>query len=483
MYRVDMYYTIKTLSERGFSKRKIAKELGIHRNTVTRILEQASAGKMEPEPIARSKLLDQYKEHIEGLIERGKTAVLIYEDLINKRSVKVAYPTVVKYVRDLKRGEVFVPIICDPGQEAQVDFGYLGRFWKDGKMVRTWVFSMVLSHSRYSCSIIVLDQSVKTFIWCHILAFEFFGGVPAIIKLDNLKAGVITPSFFEPVIQHQYAAFLEHYGCSPVTARIGRGQDKGKVESGIKYVKNNFLKRIDHHDYYRLQPDLDIWTGEVCNQRIHGTTRKVPANVFESIEKKALLPLPAERFTILNVEKRKANAYAHVTYQYNYYSVPYQYARQELVIQCSGQLVKIFKNNNQIAIHPLHDGQGAYVIKEEHKPPYKQKRSREYYEERIADIGSNAILFMQELEKVKPRHWHEMLRGILNLEKQYEKEAIDMSCARALSYGAVSYREVKNILEQQLYLQDPEGGSVSKELTILGGYGHDLSTYDKLSNE
>ncbi len=480
MYRVDMYYTIKTLSERGYSKRKISKELGIHRNTVTRILEKASAGKMAPEPIARSKLLDQYKEHIDQLIERGKTAVLIHEDLTRRYSVKVSYPTVVKHVRDLKRGEVYVPVISDPGQEAQVDFGYLGRFNREGKMVKVWVFSMVLSHSRYSFSVIVLDQSVKTFIWCHILAFEFFAGVPAIIILDNLKAGVITPSFFEPVIQHQYAAFLEHYGSSPVTARIGRGQDKGKVESGIKYVKNNFLKRIDHRDYNRLQPDLENWLINICNKRLHGTTRKVPARVFESIEKKALLPLPAERFTIMNIEKRKASTYAHIAYRYNYYSVPHQYATQELVIQCSGNVVKIFKNNDQIAIHALHDGQGVYVTKEEHKPPYKQKKSREYYQKRVTAIGSNAILFMQELERVKPRHWHEMLRGILNLEKQYDKAAIDLSCARALTYGAVSYREVKNILEHRLYQQLPEGGSISQELIKLGGYGHDLSTYDKL---
>ena len=480
MYSVDMYYTIKTLSERGYSKRKISKELGIHRDTVTKILEQASIGKMEPEPLARSKLLDQYKEHIEQLIERGKSAVLIHEDLTRKYSVPVAYPTVVKYVRELKRGEVYVPIITDPGQEAQVDFGYLGRFNMDGKMVKVWVFSMVLSHSRYSFSVIVTDQSVKTFIWCHILAFEFFSGVPAVILLDNLKAGVISPSFFEPVIQHQYAAFLEHYESAPITARIGRGQDKGKVESGIKYVKNNFLKRIDHRDYYLLQPDLDRWTVDICNQRIHGTTRKVPARIFESVEKKTLLPLPAERFMILSIEKRKANAYSHITYQYNYYSVPHQYAGQELVIQCSGSVVKIYKDNDQVAIHALHDGQGAYIIKEEHKPPYKQKKSREYYEERIMAIGSNAILFMQELEKVKPRHWHEMLRGILNLEKQYDKQAIDLSCARALSYGAVSYREVKNILEQKLYQTDLEGGSASSEFITLGGYGHDLSTYDKL---
>ena len=119
-------------------------------------------------------------------------------------------------------------------------------------MVKVWVFSMVLSHSHHSYSEVVLDQSVSTFIRCHIHAFEFFGGVPATVKIDNLKAGVITPSFFEPVIQHQYATFLEHYGSSPITVRIGCDQDKGKIESSIKYIKNNFLKRIDHRDYYRL---------------------------------------------------------------------------------------------------------------------------------------------------------------------------------------------------------------------------------------
>lgn len=109
-------------------------------------------------------------------------------------------------------------------------------------------------------------------------------------------------------------------------------------------------------------------------------------------------------------------------------------------------MVKIFKDNTQVALHGLIDGQGIYVSKEEHKPPYKQKKSREYYVARIDTIGPNAMLFMKELEKIKPRHWHEILRGILSLEKQYDKVAIDLSCGRALSYGAINYREVKRIL-------------------------------------
>lgn len=476
MYRLDMYYTVKTLNKKGYSKRKISKELGIHRNTVSKILSEVSSGDDYPKPFSRSRLLDNYKDQIETWISQDKTAVLIHEYLLTKYSVNVAYTTVVKYVRSLKHEEVYIPLLCDPGEEAQVDFGYLGIFLKEGRSVKVWVFSMILSHSRYSWSEVVLDQSVSTFIRCHIHAFEYFQGVPATVKIDNLKAGVITPSFYEPIIQHQYACFLEHYGSTPVTARIRRGQDKGKIESGVKYIKNNFLKRIDNKDYKMLQPALEVWTSKICNRRLHGTTRKIPADVFENAEKKTLLPLPRERFEIFTTEKRKVNAYGHISYQYNYYSVPYQHTGEELTIQSNSSILKILKEQDLVAVHTICDKQGHFVTKEEHKPPYKQKKSREHYQTRIDAIGPNAVIFMEELEKLRPRHWHEIIRGILSLEKQYNRIHIDLSCGRALTYGALSYREVKSILEKKLYQQEVQ----ECLMPVLGGYGHDLSTYDKI---
>jgi len=477
MYRVDMYYTVKTLHEKGFSKRKIARELGIHRDTVTAILEKVSVGKMDAEPVKKASLLDPYKPTILEWMEQGKSCVLIHEKLLQNFELQVAYPTVVKYVRHLHHGEVYIPLLSDPGEEAQVDFGYLGLFLKDGKKVKVWCFSMVLSHSRYSYHEVVLDQSVSTFIFCHIHAFEYFAGVPHIVKLDNLKAGVLSPDFYEPFIQHQYAEFLSHYGSTPVTARIRRGQDKGKVESGVKYVKNNFLKRIDHRDFKRLPGDLHRWTDDVCNPRLHGTTRKVPARVFESVEKKALLALPDHRYEFYQIEKRKANAYAHVSFKYNYYSVPYQLAGYALIVKSNGSILKIFSGNQKVAVHEICSGEGQYITLEEHKPPYKQNKSREHYLSRMETIGSYAVDFMESLEKIKPRHWHEMVRGIIHLEKYYSTELIDMSCKRALAYGALSYQEVKTILEKKLYDQPQESSLQAK----LGGYAHDLSIYDSIN--
>jgi transposase len=472
-----MYYTVKTLWAKGYSKRKISRELNIHRDTVTHILSQVEEGNLEPTPIVKPSRLDPFKETIEAWIEQGKSSVLIHEKLRDEHELEIAYPTVVKYVRKLRQSEVYIPLLSQPGEEAQVDFGYLGLFEKEGRKVKAWCFSMVLSHSRYSYHEVVLDQSVSTFIGCHIHAFEYFSGVPQVVKLDNLKAGVITPDFYEPVIQHQYGEFLMHYGSSPITARIKRGQDKGKVESGVKYVKNNYLKRIDHRDYYRLEKDIVKWTDTVCNQRLHGTTRKVPARVFESAERKSLINLPAERYEFYQIEKRKVNAYGHVSFRYNYYSVPYQYAGRELVVKSNGSLLKIYSGNEKLAVHAICFGQVQYITTEEHKPPYKQTKSREYYLGRMEAIGRFAVDFMEALEKIKPRHWHEMVRGIIHLQKYYEPGQINLSCDRALAYGALSYLEVKNILEKNLYEQPQETAG----LDHMGGYGHELSLYDSIN--
>lgn len=478
MYRVEMYYTVKTLLDRGQSQRSISKLLGIHRKTVKKIQSDIEKGKLSPMPIEREKLLAPYENQIKDWIERGKSCVLIHEYLTRDKGVKVAYPTVVKFVKPFKKDEVYVPVHTEPGEEAQVDFGYLGRFLKKGKLVKAWVFCMVLGHSRYSYHEIVGDQTVGTFIRCHIHGFEYFGGVPATVKLDNLKAGVITPSFYEPVIQHQYAAFLKHYNSSPVTARIRRGQDKGKVEQGVKYVKNNFLKRVDHKDYDQLCRDLARWNDQVCNKRIHGTTRKVPEQVFVNQEKKRLSRLPQERYEVFSVESRRANGYAHVSFLYNFYSVPHTLAGEQLTLQYNNTLLRIFHGQELAATHTIYQGKGNYITKEEHKPPHKRKKSREYYYARVEDIGRYAVDFVEELEKIKPRHWHEMTNGILHLCRYHQKEHVNLSCKRALAYGAISYQEVKAILEKGLF-QEPEEDT---RLDNLGGYGHPLSRYDNLIN-
>lgn len=476
MYKVDMFYTIKTLLTQGKSLREIARHLGISRDVVTRIRDHLAGGRQTPPEYHRDKLLDEHEPLVRQLWEKGLTAELIHQRLVEAHQVSVSYPTVARFVSGYKQTEVFVPVHSTVGEEGQVDFGYLGRFEKEGQLIKVWVFSFVLSHSRYSYHRLVLDQSVATFIACHIGAFEFFGGVPKTVKIDNLKAGVLASSFYEPLIQQQYSDFLAYYGAAPITARVRRPQDKGKVEAGIKYVKNNFLKGVEHQDYLRLEKELRHWNIQVCNERVHGTTQRIPRQVFEETERMALSPLPAIRYQLSLYLERKVNAYGHIAYGRNFYSVPYQYTGQVLTLKVSDSLLTVYQQHQQVALHPLSAGKGEFITQESHKPPYKQSKSKAHYQQKAEQIGPDALTFLLALQEHQPHHWREMISGVCALSKSFEKALINQACQRALAYGAYSYRAVKNICQKGLLDQEPTDALP----TGLGGYAPDLSRYDQL---
>ncbi len=479
MYRVDMYYTIKTLFEKGHSRRKISRQLGIHRRTVTSMISQIQQGVINPEPVKRGQILQPFDAQIRQKVEAGLSARLIHDWLVDELHCTVSYPSVARYVRKFERPESFVPQYSEPGDEAQVDFGYLGRFAKNGKKVKVWCFAMTLSHSRMGFYRLVTDQRVESFIACHIHAFEFFTGVPRTVVLDNLKAGVVKASFYEPVFQTYYANMLEHYGSSPITARPRRPQDKGKVESAIKYVKGNFLPTRRGLDYDELARQLDRWILQVANPRVHGTTRKIPLEIWQHTERAALGRLPLQRFELWDIEHRKVSRFGHVAYGYNYYSVPSPYTDQMVYVHCNRHVVKIYCGPDCIATHPRCLDQGKYITQRSHHPS-KGQRTKQDYEQAFTQLGPHAYAFLEALQVRKPRHWHEIGSGILSLRAHWSDSVIDLACRRALFYHAVSYRLVKQIVEQRLW-ELPLDTEAPVLESSHQGHGHWLGVYDQLT--
>jgi len=476
MYHIDMIYTIKTLINKGLSQRAIASQLGISRKTVSKYYLKIQSGVVEEPKMNKAKTLDQYKEIIVDWFEKGLTARLIFDRLKSAYSLEVSYPSVSRFVKELKKSEVFVPVICQPAEEAQVDYGYMGRFLKDGKEIKVWCFVITLSFSRLQYVEMVTNQSIPSFLKSHQNAFEFFGGVPKTVKIDNLKSGVIHSCFYEPKIQIQYAEFLDHYGSLPITARVRRPQDKGKVEAGVKFVENNFLKNLEHKDFYRLQIDIKNWT-EKANQRIHGTTKKIPLQQYNNIEKQYLISLPKDRYELYQISQRKANNYAHIAFENNYYSVPSNYAGKELIIKYTENTLKIFDNQTQIALHAIHKGQGNYITEEHHKPIEKQYKNKEYYLEKVAHLGENALKFSEMVIKQKPYEYQRIINGVCQLAKLHGHPAVDHACERSLAFGAITYSSIKNICEKNIHTHPRE------ELTVknAGGFYQDLSIYDNLN--
>jgi hypothetical protein len=477
MYGLDMWYTVKTLLERGKSLRGISRELEISRKTVTKIRDEITKGDIKPPEINKGGILDNYFDFIFELCEKQLTSVLIHRKLEEEKGLKVSYPTVLRFVNSIKQSEVYVPVEVPPGEEAQVDFGYLGEFYKDGKKVKLWVFSMQLSFSRYAYYEITTNQTTATFIRSHINAFEFFGGVPKTVKVDNLKAAVLEANFYEPVFQQQYSEFLSHYHSAPITARVRRGQDKGKVESGIKYVKNNYLKGLGHRDYYKAIIELKAWNINICNNRVHGTTRKVPLVVFQNKEKKELIELPQTRYEIFIIENRKVKPNAHFSFQLNYYSVPHTYANKEVIVKSNENILRVYDGFQQIALHTVEKKQtGIYITIEDHKPPEKQRKHENYYYKKAMETGTYAVEFLEALKLYKPYAWQRMITGVTRLSIQYDKQTVNMACKRALKYKAISYQSIKNICQKGLH----EAPTEILTIQSSNGFNHDLSIYDNL---
>jgi len=450
-----MYTTIKTLWDKGHNKSEIARMLKHDWKTVAKVIKKVEAGEEVPVKKPHPKILNSYHELILELMSKGLKGLKIH-DRLQEKGIQVAYSTVKDYVSQIKKREdIFVRIHTEPGEEAQVDFGYAGYIrGSNGKRQKTWVFNMRLSYSRLDYFERVDNQRVETFIQCHINAFRYFGGVPQYVKIDNLKAAILEANFYEPVYQRLYKNFSEHYRFSPQPCRVRHPNDKGKVESGIKYVKNNFFLGRQFKNSDDVDKQLRNWQEKVCNSRIHGTTRKIPREVFETHEKEYLKSLPLDEFRMPKVGSRIVYHDCHVFINYSYYSVPFEYVGKEIDIEVGQNLVRLYYQNKQIAIHSKATEKGEFKTDYNHYPKYKMYSATEYqekYQIKMSSLGKYAEqLFFLILER-QPRDWGRTVQGILSLSKYYPADVVNMSCKRALAYNVHQYQVIKNICKNGSY--------------------------------
>jgi hypothetical protein len=278
--------------------------------------------------------------------------------------------------------------------------------------------------------------------------------VPEYVKIDNLKAAILKANFYEPIYQKLYKDFAQHYGFRPHPCRVREPNDKGKVESGIKYVKRNFFLGRKFKDGDDVERKLRNWMDNTSNQRIHGTTRKIPQEVFEVEERGKLKELPEEEFTMLSVGVRKAYHDCHIFVDYNYYSVPFEYIGKEVEIEMGKDLLRVYHQGKQIAVHTLLKGKGGFSTNEAHYPKYKRYSDTEYqekYQVKMARIGEYAEQLFFVVIKHQPRDWSRTVKGIVSLKKNYPEKVINLACRRALAYDVYQYSIIKNICHNGSY--------------------------------
>jgi transposase len=472
--------TIQTLHKQGVKKSQIARQLGCHRNTINNVLERKAFS--EKQTRVKSSLFDPYKEKIRQLHEQEVSRVRMYEILTEEYSLHVSYDTLRKYVNKHfpKPVEAFGVQQTNPGEEAELDFGYLGMLpGRDGKKVKTWGLAVILSYSRVGYYAICYDQKLETLVKEVANAFTYFGGVPKRLKVDNMKTAILKNRHYDLEFNQDFLEFAHHYGTVIIPCTPYSPEQKGKVESGIKYLQGNFVNGRVFVSDRDIASQLRVWMTDHANKRLHGTTKKVPWVVLVEKERPALQPLPNEEFSLFQRCTRKVNLNCHIHFENNYYSVPFALVGKEVTVRFNTHLVRIIFAGEQVALHTISTGSGEYITVRAHLPEHKRYSETEHqarYEEQMREIGEEAHEYFHMLLKTKPGYWAQTVRAILGLTKQYGLEVINLSLKRARYYQAVDVTTIKHIVEKKLYLLavEPILPKAGEEQPVMG---RDLSYY------
>ena len=491
------------------SIRAIHRETGIHRKIIKNIKEKANQEglldtnksipkeeellKIFKSPTTTKKhILTPYQEEIKGYIDKNYTYVVIYELL--KDRVKVSSSTIRRYI--LKE----FPKLPKPSMirdkeigTMEVDFGYLGIMYDplSNKNRKTYVFSARLCKSRKAYREIVYSQNNETFLNCHTHAFNFFGGVHKKVVPDNTKAAVIKAAFYEPVINRYYHEFANHYGflISPCLPR--KPEHKGGVENDIKYIKRNFLpifKEKERHKGFEiprttnLQEELDKWTNCTTELRSIGGVGLTVVELFEE-EKKDLLLLPQKEWDRVVWKKCHVHKAWLVHFENAYYSVPYKMIGKTVDVCGNSKLVRIFYENELIAIHSKATKKWEYVRLDCHAPPFQEaylQSNKKYILANASLIGSETVKVVERIFDKKGIDGTRSCRGILSFAKKYSKERLEKACQRALYYDTVSYISIKNILEKNMDSLIEEEVENNNEKQLVFTFARGMEYYQKI---
>ena len=464
----------------GLGAREVARSCSVSHSTVGEVLARArAAGLSWPLP--------------EGLDE-GALECMLYPTLVQTRGGK-PMPDMEHIHLELRRKGVTLQLLWEEYKEEHLDgyqrsqFCQLYRDWAktiDVSMRQTHVagekmfvdyagqpllltdratgetkdlplFIAVLGASDYIYADVRWDQGLESWIGAHVDTFEFFGGVPKVIVPDNLKSGVKQPSFYEPDINPTYQEMAMHYGTVVIPARVRKPKDKAKAESAVQNAERRILAKLRDRTFFELSDAREaVWEAlEDLNNRPFQKMDGCRRSLFETLDKPALQPLPSTRYEFALWKKARASLDYHVEVDHNYYSVPYQLAKQELDVRLTASTVEVLFKGRRVASHRRVHGKGKYSTLKEHMSD-SHRRYAEWSPARIVgwakSIGPDTARVAETIleQKPHPEQGFRSCLGIFRLSKDYGQDRVEAACGRAIALGACSYQSVKSILKKNL---------------------------------
>ncbi len=428
-----MIHIIKSCKNAGMSQRATEKYSGISRKTIVKywnMAEEEIVKKMEDK--TREKELDKYRDYIIHLLEkypglkspsiRRKLEEKGIEIKVKKRAFRY-YISSIKKEAIIKQKRYYAPVIdILPGAQAQADIGELREVIIGGEKKRVYFAVMVLSYSRYLyCSWSFRPYNTKTFMEFHNEAFRYFGGIPEEIVYDQTKLVVIEEKYREVYFNEKYYEYATRMSFNPWVCEGYDPESKGRVEAGVKYIKNDFLYGGEFNDFADLGEKSREWLEDVANKRIHGTTKKEPCKMFEE-EKKYLKPFKEVLLQFDTSDKfRKVDKTGLISYKGNKYSVPSRYQMQQVKIEENneGKLLVKDLTGRQIAEYIECQEKGQIIINTNHYRDHSKtvkERENQVKEILSEELGENIC---KGLKKTNPRIYKDQLVGLSRVCSNY----------------------------------------------------------------
>jgi transposase len=367
-------------------------------------------------PQARS-LLDQYLPELVELVGDPDLSLLpknAFEVLCERHGLdgKVSYSSFKRFIQTHRTAFHNDQITCrfeaDPGSELQIDYAKVGTIYDHATKRRRvlYVFIGTLAHSRHKYIELVFTQDQTSFVSSHVRMFEYFGGVPRRIVLDNLKAGVIKPDLYTPQINRAYQEMAEHYHCFLDTCRVARPQDKGKVERDVRTVRQAVRKILVLNPGAALA-DLNQmakrWSIDAYGLKPHGTTHELPYTVFTEREQPLLMGLPVDRFEIAEWKIATVHPDHYIQFKGRSYSVASAYIGKKVWIRATERILQVFCDDRLIKQHIKRD-----VFRHTDPGDFPENFRA------VLDAGFHRHL-LSRAEAIGP-HFHQMIRSLLELQ-------------------------------------------------------------------
>jgi len=491
------------LQAAGHSQQQISRSCGIARSTVGEYLQRARLAGIQwplPEPLDEAELErrlfppapaetapprgvpDWAVVHRE-LRHQGVTLWLLWQEYKAVHPEGYQYTWFCQQYRAwVAKADVVMRQTHRAGETLVVDYAgqtvaVINR--TTGEVRPAHIFVAVLGASNYTYLEATWSQGLEDWLMAHVRAFEFFGGVSVSVVPDNLKSGVHQPHRYEPDLNPSYAELAAHYGVAVIPARVRAPRDKAKVEAAVLVVERWVLARLRHRPVFSLD-ELNSALRQLLTDLNERAFKKLPGSRrqwFETLERPALQPLPAERYVFAQWKRARVNIDYHIDVDRHYYSVPYPLVRQEVDVRISAQVVEVFHRGQRVACHRRNPTAGHHTTVTAHMP----KAHRDYAEwtpQRLIrwaeQTGVHTATLVERIlaSRRHPQQGYRSCLGILRLGKTYGSERLEAACRRAVTIGALSYKSVESILKRGLDQQPLPGTDTPAEETTATPLTH-----------